>query len=197
MGEEQTGRPEVAPPKRVQRYEILREISRGGMGVVYKARDTLLNREVALKVLLGGPDASEEGVERFYREAKSIASLRHPNIVPIHDIGAEDGKHYFSMDFVDGKSLPARVEEKPLEIRRALEIVEIVARAIHHAHTHGVVHRDIKPHNVLLDRAGTPMVMDFGLARTVESDTRITQTGLTMGTPPYMSPEQARGLWDQ
>jgi tetratricopeptide (TPR) repeat protein len=167
------------------------------MGVVYRARDSLLDREVALKVLIGGPDASREGIQRFYREAKSIASLRHPNIVPIHDIGVEDDKHYFSMDYVKGVNLLAHVEENSVDLRRTLEIMAAVADAIHYAHEREVVHRDIKPHNVLIDGTGAPKVMDFGLAKTVESDTRITQTGLTMGTPPYMSPEQARGRWDE
>jgi serine/threonine protein kinase len=167
------------------------------MGVVYQAWDTALKREVALKILMGGPDASPEGVLRFQREAKSIAALRHPHIVPIHDIGIEQGTHFFTMDFVRGESLSRRLEDGPLDVRRALEITADVAEAIHFAHTRGVIHRDIKPHNVLVDEEGTPKIMDFGLAKTVESDARVTQTGLTMGTPPYMSPEQARGFWDQ
>jgi serine/threonine protein kinase/tetratricopeptide (TPR) repeat protein len=167
------------------------------MGIVYRAWDTVLNREVALKVLMGGPDASSESILRFQREAKSIAGLRHPNIIPIHDIGVQEGRHFFTMDFVDGANLLSLVEEKKIDHRQALEIMAAVAEAIHHAHSQGVVHRDIKPHNILITADGTPKVMDFGLARTIESDTRITRTGLTMGTPPYMSPEQARGRWDE
>jgi len=184
-------------PRRFGRYEIQAEVSRGGMGVVYRARDTALDREVALKILMGGPDASPEGVRRFQREAKSIAALRHPHIVPIHDVGVEGGTHFFTMDFVEGESLATRARAAgQLDPTRALEIMADVAEAIHYAHEHGVIHRDIKPQNILLTRDGTSKIMDFGLAKTVESDSRVTQTGFTMGTPPYMSPEQARGLWD-
>jgi tetratricopeptide (TPR) repeat protein len=183
--------------RRFGRYEIREEISRGGMGIVYKAWDTILGRDVALKVLRGDPDSSPESVRRFWREAKTIAALRHPSIVPIHDIGEENGTHYFTMDFVDGETLQALAAAGRLDTRAALEITAKVADAIHHAHEQGVIHRDLKPRNIMVSRGGHPLVMDFGLAKPVEADLRITQSGVTMGTPPYMSPEQARGVWDE
>jgi serine/threonine protein kinase len=176
-----------------ERYKVLGELGRGGMGVVYKAHDSKLNRVVALKVLIAGEGASEEEVKRFFQEATSAARLRHPNIVPIHELDVREGRHYFTMDCVEGGPLSRLISERALTPRRAVEIIEQVARAVHHAHEHGIIHRDIKPSNVIVTPDGTPMVMDFGLAKQVESDTRLTRSGVAMGTPEYMAPEQARG----
>lgn len=184
------------PVREFGRYEILDEISRGAMGIVYRAREKTLGRIVALKVLLAGEHASEEQVGRFIREARAVARLRHPNIVPIHDVGVVDGRHYFTMDYVDGEPLSKLIAERRLDTRRALDIIEQVADAVECAHAAGVIHRDIKPSNIMVDRSGRPLIMDFGLAKPVDGDTRYTRDGTTIGTPAYMPPEQARGNVD-
>ncbi|MEQ9408216.1 MAG: bifunctional serine/threonine-protein kinase/formylglycine-generating enzyme family protein [Fuerstiella sp.] len=178
-------------------YELLEEIARGGMGVVFKARQVKLNRIVALKMIRSGELAHAEEVERFKIEAEAAANLDHPGIVPIYQIGEHNGQHYFSMGFVEGQSLADRVKGGPLPPREAAEIVRKVAEAVAYAHEKGVIHRDLKPANVLLDRHGEPKVTDFGLAKYVEADSGLTQTGAVMGTPSYMSPEQARGQNDE
>jgi len=174
-------------------YEILGELGRGGMGIVYKARDAKLGRVVALKVLIAGEDASQEQVERFFREAESAAKLKHPNIVPIHELDVHEGKHYFTMDFIDGTPLDEVIASGELTPQKAMEYTEKIARAVHHAHEHGVVHRDLKPSNIVISADGRPMVMDFGLAKEVEAESGLTQSGTALGTPSYMSPEQATG----
>jgi len=179
-------------------YEIIEKVAQGGMGVIYKARQKGLDRIVALKVLLGGDAASEEMIKRFVLEAKSIAKLRHPNIVPIHEVGVFEGKHFFTMDFIHGKSLRALMNEQgriPLPV--ALDMIKKVAYAIDYAHGRGVVHRDIKPENILLDETGEPVITDFGLAKDVELDPNLTRAGIVMGTPAYMAPEQAHGIRDK
>ncbi len=173
-------------------YEVLEEIARGGMGVVYKARQTSLNRIVALKMILAGKLASTDDVNRFQVEAEAAANLDHPGIVPIFEIGEHGGLHYFSMGFVQGQSLADRVNDGPLPPREAAEIMRNVAKAVSYAHGKGVIHRDLKPANVLLDAKGEPKVSDFGLAKQVESDSNLTRTGTLIGTPNYMPPEQAR-----
>ncbi len=174
-------------------YELLSEIARGGMGVVYKAKQVNLNRLVALKMILAGQLASDEDVKRFYTEAEAAAALEHPGIVPIFEIGTHNDQHFFSMGFVDGGSLADKVKDGPLPSQDAAIYTKKVAEAIAYAHSKGVIHRDLKPANVLLDRNGEPKVTDFGLARRAESNSDLTRTGAVMGTPSYMPPEQAAG----
>jgi len=178
-------------------YELLEEIARGGMGVVYRARQVSLNRIVALKMILSGQLAGEDDVKRFRLEAQTAAALQHPNIVAIHEVGAHDGQHYFSMDFVEGRSLADLVRDNPLPPEQAARWVRTVAEAIQYAHQRGVLHRDLKPSNVLIDSFGQPRVTDFGLAKRMASpgcqpgENALTATGAVVGTPSYMPPEQA------
>jgi eukaryotic-like serine/threonine-protein kinase len=175
-------------------YELLKEIARGGMGVVYRARQVSLKREVALKMILAGQLAGEADIKRFHIEAEAAANLDHPGIVPIYEIGEQDGQHFFSMGFVEGTSLAAKVAEGPLPPREAADLIRQVAEAIQYAHEKGVIHRDLKPANVLLDSQDRPKVTDFGLAKKLQGDSDLTQTGQVMGTPSYMPPEQAEGM---
>ncbi len=180
----------TGPSKQFGKFTLLRELGRGGMGVVYLARDNDLGREVALKMLLS-TDSSSLEMERFRRESRAAAKLKHPNIVPIYETGTEGGRAFFTMEFVKGHSLERRMPE--LTMRRRLEIVRDVARALEFAHGEGVVHRDIKPSNVVLSEDGHPVLMDFGLAKHLEDTRNLTQSGTIMGTPNFMSPEQASG----
>ncbi|MEO1527115.1 MAG: WD40 repeat domain-containing serine/threonine protein kinase [Planctomycetota bacterium] len=170
-------------------YEIEDEIARGGMGVVYRARQVSLNRTVALKMILAGELATEDLVTRFRKEAEAAARLDHSGIVPIHEIGQHNDQHYFSMAYVDGSSLADRIASGPLPPIEAAELVASVADALQHAHDNGVIHRDLKPANVLLDN-GRPKVTDFGLAKRLDQQS-VTATGEVLGTPGYMAPEQA------
>jgi WD40 repeat protein/tRNA A-37 threonylcarbamoyl transferase component Bud32 len=180
-------------------YELLEEIARGGMGVVYKARQTKLDRIVAVKMILAGELAGQADVERFYTEARAAANLHHPNIVPIHEVGQHEGQHYFSMDYVAGESLANRIARGPLPAREAATLLVKVARAVAFAHVEGVIHRDLKPANILLDAQGEPHVTDFGLAKRVQGEPGasatggLTETGQVLGTASYMPPEQAAG----
>ena len=174
-------------------YEIVRELARGGMGVVFLARQTSLNRPVALKMILAGQLADETDVRRFQTEAEAAANLDHPGIVPIFEVGQHDGQHYFSMGFIDGQSLSQRLADGPLPVREAARLMQRVSEAIEYAHQHGVIHRDLKPANILLDRSDNPRVTDFGLAKQIQDDSGLTGSGQMMGTPCYMPPEQAGG----
>jgi tRNA A-37 threonylcarbamoyl transferase component Bud32 len=174
-------------------YELLEEIARGGMGIVWKARQTSLHRDVALKMIRAGALASPDEVQRFLREAEAAANLQHPNIVAIHEVGEHAGQHYFSMDFVAGRDLGSVVKNGPLSPQVAARYVKIIAEAIHFAHQRGTLHRDLKPQNVLIDAADQPRITDFGLAKIMKDDSRLTQSGVVMGSPSYMPPEQAAG----
>jgi WD40 repeat protein/tRNA A-37 threonylcarbamoyl transferase component Bud32 len=178
-------------------YELEAEIAHGGMGVVYRARQVSLDRTVALKMILAGQLASTAEVRRFRTEAEAAAQLDHPGIVPIFEVGEHQGRHYFSMGYIPGQSLAHAIAGGPLPQSRAAEILREVAEAVAYAHSRGVVHRDLKPGNILLDAQGRPHVTDFGLAKRTEVDSSLTQSGVIMGTPSYMSPEQAEARHDR
>jgi tRNA A-37 threonylcarbamoyl transferase component Bud32 len=177
-------------PREFGGYELLKEVGRGGMGVVYEARQKKLNRIVALKMLLPGNGTNPDELKRFIAEASAAAALNHPNIVAVHDVGEVDGQHFYCMKFIEGPSLSQRASGTPLPGRLAARYVAQVARAIDHAHRHGILHRDLKPSNVLLDKDDQPQITDFGLAKRLQ-DSSQTRTGAVMGTPSYMAPEQA------
>ncbi len=181
-------------------YELLEEIARGGMGVVFKARQVSLNRLVALKMILRGELASDADVRRFLQEAEAAANLDHPNIVPIYEVGEHDGRQYFSMKLIDGggslSSMSGAPRASAEQQRRVARLLATVARAVHYAHQRGILHRDLKPSNVLVDARGEPHVADFGLARRLEGSQGATQSGAIVGTPAYMPPEQATGRKD-
>ena len=174
-------------------YEIRRELGRGGMGVVYEARQVSLNRPVALKMIKAGVLADDAELRRFQNEAEAVALLDHAGIVPVHEVGEHDGQRYFSMKLVVGGSLAGRLDAFRDDPRAAAALMAEVAEAVHHAHMRGVLHRDLKPANVLVDAEGRPHVTDFGLAKRVEGDVEITASGAILGTPAYMSPDQASG----
>lgn len=178
-------------------YELMEEVARGGMGVVYKARQTSLNRIVAVKMILGGRLATDQDVKRFRKEAEAAANLQHPNIVSIHETGEHEGRQYFSMDFVEGKNLAQALQGKPLPAGKAAELLKTIAEAVHYAHQRGTLHRDLKPHNILIDASGQPRITDFGLAKRNEEGAELTQTGAILGSPSYMPPEQAAGHHDK
>ena len=180
-------------PKEFDDYELLEEIGRGGQGVVYRARQKSLNRVVALKVIGVSRWATETQLRRFRLEAEAAARLNHPSIVPIHEIGEHDGYCYFSMSLLEGGHLDEVVEQGKLPIRRAVELLARLARGVHFAHEHGILHRDIKPGNILLDAEGEAHLTDFGLARLLETDSSVTRTTEVLGTPSYIAPEQASG----
>ena len=178
-------------------FRLIEEIARGGMGVVYRARQESLNRDVALKMIRAGDLADPEEIRRFRTEAESAAQLDHPGIVPIYQVGFEMGNHYFSMALIHGRSLAQMIEHGPLAPLRAVEYISKVARAVHYAHGQGVIHRDIKPGNVLVDQNDEPKVTDFGLAKQIKEDEGMTMSGQILGTASYMPPEQASGNQDE
>jgi WD40 repeat protein len=182
-----------APATDASGYEVLAELGRGGMGVVYKARHHSLDRIVALKMILGSGEVDAEEAARFRTEAQAVARLHHPNIVQIYEIGEKGGRPFFSLEYVEGGSLARQLAGAPLAPARAAAVVEALARGVHAAHQAGVIHRDLKPANVLLTTDGTPKVTDFGLAKKIDDDSGQTRSGIIMGTPSYMAPEQASG----
>ncbi len=180
-------------PRDIPGYEVLGELGRGGMGVVYKAHQKSLKRLVALKMILGGACADRQAFARFQAEAEALARLHHPHIVQIHEVGEYQGQPYFSLEFLDGGSLAGKLGGNPLPVREAAELTEKLARAVQAAHESGIAHRDLKPANVLLSSDGEPKITDFGLAKQLDLDAGQTRTGAVVGTPRYMAPEQARG----
>jgi WD40 repeat protein/tRNA A-37 threonylcarbamoyl transferase component Bud32 len=196
------GDPDTAPgvlgapesvPQTLASYEILGELGRGGMGVVYKARQVKLNRLVALKMIGARAHALPGYLDRFRTEAEAVARFQHPNLVQIYEVSEQDGRPFFALEYVEGGNLAQKLAGTPLPARQAATLVETLAHAMHYAHRHGIVHRDLKPGNVLLTADGVPKITDFGLARSVEGDSGLTKTGVAMGTPSYMAPEQAEG----
>lgn len=174
-------------------YELLSEIARGGMGIVYRAKQKSVNRIVALKMILSGTLASPTDIQRFYQEAEAAACLEHQTIVPIYEVGEVEGFHFYTMALIDGKSLAEIVAGGAMDPITAATIMAKVSSAIDYAHSKGVIHRDLKPANILIDQKGEPKITDFGLARTGKGDSNLTRTGLILGTPNYMPPEQAGG----
>jgi eukaryotic-like serine/threonine-protein kinase len=174
-------------------YELIRELGRGGMGVVYLARQKDLDRLVALKMILSSFLASDEVIHRFHTEAKAAARLRHPHIVQVFETGQCHGQHYFAMDFIEGRGLETLLQSGPLAAEKAVRLLVPIARAVGHLHDNGVIHRDLKPSNILADQAGHPYLTDFGLAKMLEEQGGKTTTGMVIGTPSYMAPEQAAG----
>ena len=193
-GVDPDGRPDPPTVRYFGDYELLEEVARGGMGIVYKARQASLNRVVALKMVLTGSFASAREVARFQAEAEAAANLDHPHIVPVYEVGEHEGQPYFSMKFVEGTSLATHPRG---DLRAEVRGLIVVAEAVHHAHRRGVLHRDLKPSNVLVDALGDRHVTDFGLAkRLADSDRSLTEPGAVLGTPRYMAPEQAAGRKD-
>ncbi|MDJ0974519.1 MAG: serine/threonine-protein kinase [Planctomycetota bacterium] len=193
--DEETVVPDVSgiTPELPEDFELLGELGRGGMGVVYRARQRSLDRTVAIKVLAPGELLFGHALKRFHREAKTLAKLRHPHIVSVHEVGTTAGRLWFSMDFVAGESLDERLEKRPLSPSQTVRLMKQVVGAVAYVHSHGVIHRDLKPANILLDEAGDAFVTDFGLALEVDAEASLTQTGQVLGTPAWMAPEQARG----
>jgi serine/threonine-protein kinase len=194
-GAQPTSQPQPRKPDAPPGYEIEGELGRGGMGVVYKARQISLNRVVALKMILAGSQAAESEVARFRTEAESIARLHHPGIVQVYEVGEHDGKAFFSLEYCEGGGLDRKLAGKPMPPREAAALVKGLAEAMQAAHAHAVIHRDLKPANVLLTGDGTAKVTDFGLAKKLDEQGK-TQTGSVMGTPSYMAPEQAAASKD-
>ena len=189
----ETGGPKSEGWLRLGDYELLSEIARGGMGVVYRARQLSLNRIVALKVVLNGPFSGADFVRRFRNEAEIVAALRHPNIVTVYEVGEHGGTHFLSLEFVDGRNFSELVSEQPLPALRAAAYLKTIAEAVAYAHQRGVLHRDLKPSNILLDVFDQPRVTDFGLAKMVGGNAELTTVGQVLGSPNYMPPEQAAG----
>lgn len=180
-------------PSRFGDYELLQELGRGGMGIVYRARQLSLGREVALKLMLRGQHATQADRDRFQAEAMAVAKLDNPHIVPVYEVGESDGTPYFSMKYIAGGTLARRLADGPMPSREAAQLLATVARTIHFAHTRGILHRDLKPSNILIDEEGEAHITDFGLAKQIADHASLTRTGAVLGTPAYMAPEQAAG----
>src|SRR5207249_11475735 len=177
---------------RIGDYELVEEIGRGGMGVVYKARQLSLGRIVAVKMILAGQFVDKKVIQRFQAEVTTAALLQHPNIVSVHEVGIHAGQHFFSMEYVEGQSLAQLVGNRPLPPTKAAHYLKLIAEAIHYAHSQGILHRDLKPSNVLIDAAtDQPRVTDFGLATRLEGESSLTLTGQMLGSPGFIAPEQA------
>jgi serine/threonine protein kinase len=191
LAPETSGDPAAAAPPQIPGYAILDVLGRGGMGVVYKARDLRHNRLVALKMILVGAHAGKQERTRFWAEAQAIGRLRHPNIVRLYEMGECEGRPFFSLEFVEAGSLAGQLDGSPWPARKAARLVQRLARAVHHAHQCSVIHRDLKPTNVLLAADGTPKITDFGLAKQLDTSGCDTPSDAVLGTPSYMAPEQA------
>lgn len=188
----------VQPVKgKIGRYEILQEVARGGMGVVYKAYDPQLERMVAVKLIKSGELADPEQVQRFRTEARAAAQLHHSGIVPVYEVGLHESQHFLVMEFVEGRSLWEEVAASAFDAQLSAQSMQQVAEAVQFAHDRGIVHRDLKPQNIMLAADGRPRILDFGLAKRQKQDSNLTETGQILGTPSYMSPEQAQGQTDQ
>ncbi len=187
------GGPAAPLPSDLPDYELQEELGRGGMGVVYRARQKSLQRDVAVKLILRGTLASVDDLARFQAEAEAAGRLQHPHIVPIYEVANHKGQCYFSMQLIEGETLAERLADGPLPSVEAAGLIATVARAIHYAHTQGVVHRDLKPANILIDAVGEPHVTDFGLAKQLDAGSSLTRSGAVLGTPAYMAPELASG----
>ncbi|WP_372370290.1 bifunctional serine/threonine-protein kinase/formylglycine-generating enzyme family protein [Candidatus Uabimicrobium sp. HlEnr_7] len=177
---------------RLGHYSVIEEVGRGGMGIVYKAQDLKLNRVVALKVMIG-ENAQSSAVQRFIREAKTIAKLNHPNIINVLDVGWEGNYYFFAMDFIEGGSVEDAINDKKITYNNALEIMVVIAQAMDFAHKHGVIHRDLKPANIMLNSKKKPIIMDFGVALSLDESVQLSRSGMMVGTLGYMSPEQLEG----
>ncbi|MEQ1906528.1 MAG: protein kinase [Pirellulaceae bacterium] len=189
-----SGRRNELLPRIFGDYELLECIASGGMGTVYKARQLSLDRIVALKMILSGEQATDEQVKRFHAEARSAAGVSHPGIVPVFDVGFIDGQHFFAMGFIEGPSLASRISTGPLSPQQAAVMVKQIALAMQAAHQQGLIHRDLKPGNIMLEKGEEPRITDFGLAKQIEGRQDLTMSGVVMGTPSFMSPEQANGV---
>jgi serine/threonine protein kinase len=190
----------LRPGEHIQYFgncELIEEVGLGGMGIVRRARQSRLDRIVALKMIGGGILADADDVKRFHAEARAAAQLQHPNIVAIHEIGEHEGQHHYSMDFVDGENLADLCDGKPLPSKQAAELTATIADAVQFAHQRGILHRDLKPQNVMIDAKGVPHLTDFGLAKRMDLDSGLTQTGAVMGSPSYVAPEQAQARHDR
>ncbi len=185
--------PTFSLPVTLGGFELVEELGRGGMGVVYRATQQSLNREVALKMILPGRLASQEQRDRFQHEAEAAARLDHPGIVPVYEVGELEDCPYFSMKLIQGETITTLVQQELFAVKKAAKIVTEVARAIHYSHNQGILHRDLKPSNILIDQQGHPHITDFGLAKHSTRNSELTQTGAILGTPSYMAPEQAAG----
>ena len=189
--EQQSKRKVILEGDFVPGYDLLGELGRGGMGVVYQARDQKLKRIVALKMILSGVHASEEDMQRFQTEAEAVAKLQHPNIVQIFEVGEHKGNPYISLEYQEGGGLDNKIAGTPQNVEESARLIETLARAMQVAHQQEIIHRDLKPANILLSADGEPKITDFGLAKRMDKDSNQTKSGTVMGTPSYMAPEQA------